>query len=76
MLKRYFSKSFLDLLEDEREIYEPFLKKGQLKDQDPVDKKNKIMPTIEEINYRETIADNMFELRKFKPIDFELVLFQ
>ena len=34
------------------------------------------MKTIEEINFREYIAETMFELRKFKPIDFDLLLFQ
>lgn len=74
MLKRYFQKSFLDLMEEEKEVYLNFLSKGYDKEQAPEDAKNGVMTTPEETNFREAIADVMLEDKRFKPINFDFLL--
>lgn len=76
MLRRYFQKSFLDLMDEEREVYEKFISKGFDKDQDPIDAKNGVMKTPEETNYRVAIADVMFIDKRYKPLNFDYLLLQ
>lgn len=76
MLKRYFQKSFLDLMDEERGVYENFLSKGYDVEQGPIDAKNGVLKTPEETNYREAIADVMLVDARYKPINFDYLLLQ